>query len=197
MKIRTISGPLEVRGINFSVLQVPSVNVIIGCEVLGYLKFEVSTKYAYLKGLKIPRIMTQAESETPVGCVTMKVAESMVVETKENGYYTILCAVPSQDHIACLDQGDYEINLLTDCFSDVAYIEPIESNNISRPHIRISRKGELKAVPQTFAFRGYPAAIPDEISAELRKALGVGERRRTIMLIIEDSQKIKTKLKKC
>ena len=177
MFIRTNSGPLKVHGIDFSVLQVLSVNVTIGCEVLGFLKFEVSTEYAYLKGLKILRIVTQAESENPVGCVTLKVAESMVVETEVNGYLTILRAVPSQDHIACLDQGDYEINLLTNCFSDVAYIEPIESNNISQPHIRISRKGELKAVPLTFAFWGYPAAIPDEISCEFRKALGVGERR--------------------
>ena len=58
MRLQTINGILEIQKMIFTVLQVLSVPVIIGCEVLGFLDFEVRTKYAVLKGQKIPRVLS-------------------------------------------------------------------------------------------------------------------------------------------
>ena len=142
--IFTVEGRLEIQEIRFTVLQKLSVPIIIGCEVLGFLDFEVGTKHAALRGYKIPREITQEGEEMPVDCVIdMKVKQAIVIDKGDVDYCTILSAELKEDVISSLPEGYFELTLQEENSLCVNYSWLQGHRGNFRTHIRVSHVGEL------------------------------------------------------
>ena len=57
IRVKTEEETLELRDARFTILDKLSAPIIIGCEILAHVKFEMSSCYAVLSGKKVPRIM--------------------------------------------------------------------------------------------------------------------------------------------
>ena len=66
LRIKTTEEILELENIRFTVLKRLSANIILGCEVLAGLKFEMSAHFANMCEKSIPRIMNIEALDTPV-----------------------------------------------------------------------------------------------------------------------------------
>ena len=174
---KTTNGILEIHKMVFIVLQVLSVPVIIGCEVLGFLDFEVRTHFAVLRGQRIPRIFNNTDEMNPVQAIQYDVKDAVVVDTGDGNYCTIIRAQPREKETAPLPEGDFELNLMTDASIDVAPSRRtfVRRTSISAPHTRILGGGELKAKSQLFTFEGFIENIPVSLHAAVRKFPGIND----------------------
>ena len=66
LRIKSIDEILELENIKFTVLGKLTANIILGCDVLANLKFEMSLHYASLGEKSIPRIMNIEEHNQPI-----------------------------------------------------------------------------------------------------------------------------------
>ena len=66
LRIKTTEEILELENIRFTVLKRLSANIILGCEVLAGLKFEMSAHFANMCEKSIPRIMNIEALDSPV-----------------------------------------------------------------------------------------------------------------------------------
>ena len=188
IRLQTTNGMLEIQRMVFAVLQVLSVPVIIGCEVLGFLDFEVRTNYAILGGQSIPRIINDnPEDENPVYVIQYETSEAVIVDAGDEDYYTFIRAQPKKEQIAALPSGDFEENLIPDCNFDVASIGST-GITISRPHTRVPGGGELQTESRVFAFKGIIEDIPASLCTALQKSPGVNRRDQNAQIVAIEHQ---------
>ena len=66
LRIKSTDEILELENVKFTVLGKLTANIILGCDILAKLKFEMSPHYASLCEKSIPRIMNIEECEQPI-----------------------------------------------------------------------------------------------------------------------------------
>ena len=106
LRIKSTDEILELENVQFSVLGRLTANIILGCDILAQLKFEMSAHYASLCEKSIPRVMNIEASNDPVVLITpveyginidynvntrcvLKLGLSKLVKLKPNSVYLI------------------------------------------------------------------------------------------------------------
>ena len=79
LRIKTTEEILELEKIRFTVLKRLSANIILGCEVLAGLKFEMGAHFANLCEKSIPRVMNIETMDSPV-VVTAPVSRGINID---------------------------------------------------------------------------------------------------------------------
>ena len=98
--------------------------------------------------------------------ISLKLIDSVVVETEEHTRYTFIRVKPEASSIGNLPRDDFEINLLANQFHGECI--DISKPYVSHSHARISRPGELEAWDGVFAFLGRTQAVPYHLLAPVR-----------------------------
>ena len=106
LRIKSTDEILELENVRFTVLGRLTANIILGCDILAHLKFEMSSHYATLCQKTIPRIMNIEEERNPLvliapveACINIdynvntrcviKLGLSKLVKLKPNSVYLI------------------------------------------------------------------------------------------------------------
>ena len=164
--IPTAHAQMELRNIKFHILQTLSVPVLLGCEVLSALRFQLTPTQAVFRDNSVPRIVSLME-KMPFIC-TAKLQNSVVVRTDTPEHWTVAEVELSWGNATPPPAGVYTVNIGD---LDLANLEmmPVNRDYISRPCIRVTRFGELQPKRCLLTFGYGITDFPKDMISTLRR----------------------------
>ena len=161
LRVKTEKETLELRNARFTILEQLSAQIIIGCEILAQLKFEMSSCYAVLSGLKVPRIMNIEAIEDPFKIV-IPVRFGIVIDYGQHKR-TVL-RLDLSDMLKLKPDSVYQISFLDDFTSDSVKSPDINGRYTTSIIAPTDKTGELQTRFDLLSFNGSCTEVPKTVS---------------------------------
>ena len=161
LRVKTEKETLELRGVRFTILEQLSAQIIIGCEILAHLKFEMSSCYAVLSGLKVPRIMNIESIKDPFRIV-IPVRFGIVIDYGQHKR-TVL-RLDLSDMFKLKPDSVYQISFLDDFTSDSVKSPDINGRYTTSIIAPTDKTGELQTRFDLLSFNGSCTKVPKTVS---------------------------------
>ena len=161
LRVKTEEETLELRDARFTVLDGLSAEIIIGCEILAHLKFEMSSCYAVISGKKVPRIMNIETAKTPFRIV-IPVTCGIVIDYGQHKR-TVL-RLDLSNMVKLKPDSIYQISFLDDFTSDSVQSPDLNGRYTTFIIAPTDEAGELKTSSDLLSFNGSCIEVPKTVS---------------------------------
>ena len=162
LRVKSDEETLELRDARFTVLDGLSAKIIIGCEILAHLKFEMSSCYAVLSGKKVQRIMNITETLKGPFRIVIPVKLGIVIDY--GLHKRTVLRLDLSNMVKLKPDSVYHISFLDDFTSDIVK-SPFTNGRYTTSIIApTDGTGELQARSDLLSFNGSCIEVPNTVS---------------------------------
>ena len=162
VSFKSLKGTLELRKVRFAILDKISVSIIIGCEILTYLNFEMNSDSVVLNKEEIPRIMSVSEGSGPL---KIHFPVKTGIDINYDGHHRTVLKVDVDNNIRLRPNSVYHVSFY-DSFTDNRVISPDNSGRYTLSRVvPTGDEGELQAFSDLLAFDGQCTKIPSSVDS--------------------------------